>query len=318
MKLFFLAAFLALLVTVVSAWEKEDHEIFDLVSELQASEGKGTTFYSFIGVPSTATLAQINKAYRKKSMELHPDKNPDVKGIQERFARLGIIATMLRTTEGRTRYDHFYKNGVPRWRGTGYYYSRWRPGMIEVSVFLISFTSLLQYIVQHMTYKIDIERIEKIIGEAKSAAWGPKMIPVQGSRKLKMTLANPSTDSEGKRTPAKTIDIKVDGDGTVSIPDDNGEFHPLDATSATPASIGRTWPIALVRNLYASVTNRARPTPTETPAEVNEDTTESYETESSAPGSGTATPIDGGAPKAGRAPAVKAGGVRRGNVRKRA
>lgn len=27
------------------------------------------------------------------------------------------------------RYDFFYKNGVPKWRGTGYYYSRFRPGL---------------------------------------------------------------------------------------------------------------------------------------------------------------------------------------------
>ena len=26
-------------------------------------------------------------------------------------------------------YDFFYKNGVPKWRGTGYYYSRFRPGL---------------------------------------------------------------------------------------------------------------------------------------------------------------------------------------------
>jgi len=28
-----------------------------------------------------------------------------------------------------SRYDFFYKNGVPKWRGTGYYYSRFRPGL---------------------------------------------------------------------------------------------------------------------------------------------------------------------------------------------
>ena len=27
------------------------------------------------------------------------------------------------------RYDFFYKNGVPKWRGTGYYYTRFRPGI---------------------------------------------------------------------------------------------------------------------------------------------------------------------------------------------
>jgi DnaJ family protein C protein 1 len=58
-----------------------------------------------------------------------PDKNPGVKGIHERFARLGVVATILRKKEGRKRYDFFYKNGVPKWRGTGYYYQRFRPGL---------------------------------------------------------------------------------------------------------------------------------------------------------------------------------------------
>ncbi|KAF7977442.1 hypothetical protein HWV62_3607 [Athelia sp. TMB] len=280
--------------------------------------GKGTTFYSYIGVPSTATVAEINKAYRKKSMLLHPDKNPNVKGIHERFARLGIIATILRTTEGRKRYDHFYKNGVPRWRGTGYYYSRWRPGMLEVSIFLISLTSLLQYIVQRMTYKADLQRIEKIVSEAKLAAWGPKMIPVQGSRKIKMTIGgNPGVDNEGNRTGGRSIDMVVEGNGNVSIVDDNGEHHPLDAASASPASFGRTWFISVIKNLLARATNRTSNDKTEPIAEVTEDT-ESSETESSAPESGTTTPIEGGAAKAGRQPAMRAGGKRRGNVRKRA
>jgi len=49
---------------------QEDHEIFDLVTELEAAEGKGTTFYSWLEVPSTASTTEIAKAYRKKSMQL--------------------------------------------------------------------------------------------------------------------------------------------------------------------------------------------------------------------------------------------------------
>jgi hypothetical protein len=64
-----------------------------------------------------------------------PDKNPGVKGVHERFARLGVVSTILRKKESRERYDFFYKNGVPKWRGTGYYYSRFRPGL-GVSFFL--------------------------------------------------------------------------------------------------------------------------------------------------------------------------------------
>jgi DnaJ family protein C protein 1 len=47
-----------------------DHEIFDLVSALETAEGKGTSFYSFLNVTPSATLDQINKAYRKRSMVL--------------------------------------------------------------------------------------------------------------------------------------------------------------------------------------------------------------------------------------------------------
>lgn len=32
-----------------------------------------------------------------------PDKNPNVKGVQERFARLGVVAAILRSQEGRER-----------------------------------------------------------------------------------------------------------------------------------------------------------------------------------------------------------------------
>ena len=88
--------------------------------------GKGTTFYSWLDVASTATTAEVSKAYRKKSIQLQyvnlfrssdacvaltndfdvaasPDKNPGVVGIHERFARLGVIAAILRNPESRKR-----------------------------------------------------------------------------------------------------------------------------------------------------------------------------------------------------------------------
>ena len=99
------------------------------------------------------------------------------------------------------RYDFFYKNGVPRWRGTGYYYSRFRPGLgvrrqiifyasiltwtaQTVLVFLTVLSTGLHYVIQHMNYKRDLARVEHIIIQAKQAAWGPKMLPVGGRRKV--------------------------------------------------------------------------------------------------------------------------------------
>jgi len=107
---------LVALFGVVLAWDKEDYEIFDLVSAVETSEGKGTTFYSWLGVLEKATNAEITRAYRKLSLELHPDKNHGVKGANERYARLGVVATILRS-EGRERYDFWMKRGVPKWRG---------------------------------------------------------------------------------------------------------------------------------------------------------------------------------------------------------
>lgn len=37
-----------------------------------------------------------------------------------------------------TSYDFFYKNGVPKWRGTGYYYSRFRPGLVVCTTIMTS------------------------------------------------------------------------------------------------------------------------------------------------------------------------------------
>lgn len=68
-----------------------------------------------------------------------------------------------------------------------------------------------------------------------------------------------------------------------------------------------------MKSLVARVTNR---THSAEPAEVN-DENDASRTDSSAPGSGTVTPIEGGVLKAGRSAAVKVGGKRRGAVRKR-
>ncbi|KAJ2922087.1 hypothetical protein H1R20_g14997, partial [Candolleomyces eurysporus] len=252
MKLFtLLFGLLALLATSVLAWDNEDHEIFDLVSELEASEGKGTTFYSWLDVPQTASTADIAKAYRKKSMVLHPDKNPGVKGIQERFARLGVISGILRNKEKRERYDFFYKNGVPTWRGTGYYYSRYRPGLGFVLTFLVAVTSLLQYMVQGMNYKRDLARIEHITGKAKAAAWGPKMIPLTGQRKVRVNLGE-AHDEDGNVLDSKWIDMVVNGEEVYFL-EPNGDQILIDSSTATPPAITRTWFISLNKSLAYKV-----------------------------------------------------------------
>jgi len=341
MRLFsFIFALLAVLATTVLAWEKEDHEIFDLVTELEAAEGKGTTFYSWLDVPSTATTNEIAKAYRKKSMVLHPDKNPDVKGIHERFARLGVISTILRNKESRERYDFFYKNGVPVWRGTGYYYSRFRPGLGSVFVFLTILTSGLQYVIQGINYKKDLERIELITGKAKAAAWGPKMVPVKGQRKVRVNLGD-ARDEDGEVLGTKWLDMVVE-DTHVYLLEPSGDMHLIDASTAVRPAIGNTWFLLLVKSAVTRVTGvkfgaSSSPAPSgdtapggaaaaaagssqnqnQNGSAPDVDSDASSTTGSEAPGSGYSTPKHGDEAKVRVAPTVKAGGMRRKNVRRR-
>ncbi|KAI9876537.1 MAG: hypothetical protein M1823_007261, partial [Watsoniomyces obsoletus] len=65
---------LCALTSLSLAWTKEDHEIFRLKDEVDAAEGSEITFYDFLGVQSSATLDDISRAFRKKSLTLHPDK----------------------------------------------------------------------------------------------------------------------------------------------------------------------------------------------------------------------------------------------------
>jgi len=317
---------LTVLIATVLAWEKEDHEIFDLVTELEAAEGKGTTFYSWLDVPSTALTNDIAKAYRKKSMLLHPDKNPNVKGVHERFARLGVISTILRNKEGRERYDFFYKNGVPKWRGTGYYYSRFRPGLGFVFVFLIILTSGLQYLVQRINYKRDLQRIERIVGKAKAAAWGPKMIPVNGKRKVKVNLGE-AHDGDGEYTGTKWLDMVVDN-SQVFLLDPSGEMHLIDESTAIRPAINSTWFIALILSLVNRFAGpRQRRAQKEgssaqsggTSVTMNNDVKPNVDSDDGT--SSDALDSEASTSKKGESrvkmPTVKAGGMRRKNLRKR-
>ncbi|KAK0622278.1 putative J domain-containing protein C2E1P5.03 [Lasiodiplodia hormozganensis] len=207
-----LAALAALLLCVfvssVAAWSKEDHEIFRLRDEVVASEGPDTTFYSFIGVAPAASQDEINKAYRKKSRQIHPDKarqaylstyakptkkdkkkagvtvrkQPSAKELRQfdkeasaRFARLGVVANILRGPE-RERYDHFLKNGFPAWRGTGYYYSRYRPGLGSVLVGLFAMMGgAAHYGALYLGWKRQRDFVDRYIRHARRAAWGDEL-----------------------------------------------------------------------------------------------------------------------------------------------
>ncbi|WFC99907.1 hypothetical protein MYAM1_002653 [Malassezia yamatoensis] len=152
-------------------WSKEDIEIFELQHALEQIEGAGTNFYSIMGLKPSASLGDIRKAYREKSLEWHPDKNSGVANAYKRFEQLGLIHKILRD-ERRDRYNHFLTHGFPKWRNTGYYYERYRPGILSVLVLIVLLSVGAQYLVQTMNWRRDKERIENLRRSAYAVAWG--------------------------------------------------------------------------------------------------------------------------------------------------
>lgn len=61
--------------------------------------------YEVLGVSRDATEAQIKHAYRQKTMEFHPDRNPDDQGAEERFKGVTLAYEILSDSEKKQIYD---------------------------------------------------------------------------------------------------------------------------------------------------------------------------------------------------------------------
>jgi DnaJ family protein C protein 1 len=89
-----------------------------------------------------------------------------------------------------------------------------------VLVFLTIFTSGLQLLLQKINYKKDLTRIELITKRARRAAWGNKMIPLTGQRKVRVGLGE-EYDESGFVDASRSIEMVVEGEDVyiVSPPD---------------------------------------------------------------------------------------------------
>jgi DnaJ-class molecular chaperone len=61
--------------------------------------------YATLGVPRTASEADIKKAYRKLAKELHPDRNKDNPKASERFSQATNAYDLLNDKDKRARFD---------------------------------------------------------------------------------------------------------------------------------------------------------------------------------------------------------------------
>lgn len=77
-------------------------------------------YYEVLGVEKNSTLDVIKKAYRKKAIENHPDKNPNDKAAEERFKEATEAYEILSDESKRKAYDQYGFAGVNNGAGAGY------------------------------------------------------------------------------------------------------------------------------------------------------------------------------------------------------
>ena len=73
---------------------------------LRAAKAKTDMHYKVLGIEKSASEAEIKRAYRKRSIKVHPDKNPAPEA-EEAFKAVGLAYSTLMDPAKRETYDRF-------------------------------------------------------------------------------------------------------------------------------------------------------------------------------------------------------------------
>lgn len=92
-------------------------------------------YYEILEVTKTATAEEIKKAYRKKAIQYHPDKNPGDKAAEDKFKEAAEAYDVLSNPDKRSRYDQFGHAGVSGAAGNGGPFGGFSGGMSMDDIF---------------------------------------------------------------------------------------------------------------------------------------------------------------------------------------
>lgn len=73
-------------------------------------------YYELLGVEKSASAEEMKKAYRKKAVQYHPDKNPGNKEAEEMFKKVSHAYEVLSDADKRAAYDRY---GAAAFEGGG-------------------------------------------------------------------------------------------------------------------------------------------------------------------------------------------------------
>lgn len=76
-------------------------------------------YYEVLGVDRSASAEEIKKAYRKKAIQYHPDKNPGDKEAEDKFKEAAEAYDVLSNPDKKARYDKYGHAGMDGAGGFG-------------------------------------------------------------------------------------------------------------------------------------------------------------------------------------------------------
>lgn len=92
-------------------------------------------YYEVLEVEKSATVEIIKKAYRKKAIQYHPDKNPGDKEAEDKFKEAAEAYDVLSNPDKRARYDQFGHAGLGGAAGNGGPFGGFSGGMSMDDIF---------------------------------------------------------------------------------------------------------------------------------------------------------------------------------------
>ena len=81
--------------------------LLSLIVEVAArrDDTKNRDFYKILEIKKNAKAADIKKAYRKLTLQYHPDKNPGDEAAKSKFHEVADAYEVLSDTDKRRKYD---------------------------------------------------------------------------------------------------------------------------------------------------------------------------------------------------------------------